>query len=786
MTINIPIILYYTREGLLYTKDYLNKVPFIFKLSNLTYSISLVCPINTADYSFQATFQKGDGTISTPVSLAYVANETVDGETWYRYTGLIDASTLNVSASNRTNTLKISFYYTNRLTSNQYTLNTQPYVATCQYSVVAPSQPLVEYTPLEQLQMSIDLALSARPLKDEVVFHVANLPNIVTEATSSSYNIGYVYTLTQDTTDSFTGASINYYKGDTLLATTSGWVYLGKGIKDINACLLALEKYITTSATTTIPLLPQVNAGNNGKYLVVDNATSRIIAVELPIVDTLSSQLTTSALSANQGRVLKGLIDSNTSSITEINVKSDNAVATANQANTKSDNAVGVSNQANTKSDNAVATSNQANTTANNISGIANQALSVANASNVIANDAKTMADSMQGQIDLKQNKEDNTLQTTVKNVVGAINELNSRQSVSNYSYQDYNTMITQVLASSASAFKIGDNLLLINNGSGSNYQPDRWVSALAETYYSTVTTLANGQIGVGYFILATISGDKPDITNMATTDTTQTITGAKDFTGGLSVNAINVATQGDVETLNNTILADYSKVTQLDFNAIIQGGEIIGSLTSAYTFALVDNNRLFEIDLLLPIATISGSLPNTTPIYLKDSANKVVNIKTPLTSGTTAVFGDLKQVCKYDTTGFRWLFFGSCTYVDGATPTITLSLIPSVNAYNNVVLTLSNEEMLNAITSTDATYGEYNVGTIVTPTDSNGYLQGALYKYVNTGTSASPIYTWNIVSITKTSELTNDSDYQNATQVNALIETYITTNAYAGSSSNL
>lgn len=790
MDLRIPIKLYYDANGILYTKDYLNKVPFIFKLSNLTYSLTLVTPIDNINRSFQVNFEKGDATSVGPFALSNIGTETVGGQTWYAYSTLIEGTTLSVSQSNRNNILKISFYITDGNTAETVTLNSQPYVAKCQYSITT-YQPQIQYTTLEELQRSIDLALATRSLKQDTVFHVATLPSIVVDDTQTSYNLGYVYVLTANTTNTYNGVTTNYYKGDTLLATSTGWLYLGRGIKDIDNVLSTLSNYIVNDVVTAIPLLPEVNASNNGKYLIVDNATSRIIATDLPIVDNLSSQLTTSALSANQGRVLKELVDTNTSDIALVNQKADNAVVVANNASTQASAVIDIATNANEKATQAANTANAANATANNISGIASQALSVAEGANTKANNAETVANNAMADIALKQNKTDNTLQTTSKNVVGAINELNSRQVVSNYSFQDYGAMIFDVLNSPIDTYKVGDNFLLIDNGSGSNYEPDRWCSRLAETKYETITPLANGQIGVGYYILATISGDKPDITNMVTTDTEQTITGAKDFTGGLSVNTINIATQADVETLNNTIVNDYSKIIQLDFNAVIQGGAIVGSLTSPYTFDINDNNRLFEVDLLLPVATLSGSLPNSTLVSLLDSGNKVVNIKTPLASGTTATFGDLKQICKYDSTGFRWLFFGSCTYINGETPTITLSLIPSVNAYTDVVLTLDNEKMLNAITSTDVSYGEYDVNTIATPIDgygSNGYTQGYLYKYVNTGTTANPVYDWLEITLipTKTSDLDNDSGFQNATQVNALIETYLTTNAYSGSSTNL
>lgn len=74
------------------------------------------------------------------------------------------------------------------------------------------------------------------------------------------------------------------------------------------------------------------------------------------------------------------VVNTNTNGITGINVKADNAVATANLADGKADNAVAIANGANDKSDNAVATANTASTNATNAVTTANEAKATANA----------------------------------------------------------------------------------------------------------------------------------------------------------------------------------------------------------------------------------------------------------------------------------------------------------------------------------------------------------------------------------------------------------------------
>lgn len=836
MEINIPIKLYYDRNGLLYTKNNLNKVPFIFKLSNLAYSITLCTPYSNNDYSFQVWFKKGDNTTTNALPLAYVGNETVEGETWYCYTNKITNDILSVSNVNRQNKLGISFYISNGDIQNPTTFNQQVFWASCQYSVTG-NQPEIEYTPLDNLQRSIDIALNARPLKEETVLHYDNLPTIVTDSTQSNYNVGYVYQLTSNYS--------TFKKGDILLATSSGYVKIASGQYKIDNYDTILTNYISD---IVIPLIPTPNATLNDKYLVIKEGAYQLI--DLPIVDNLLSNDNKSVLSAKQGKVLKDGLEQTNVDITEISNIAITAQDKSTQAETNSTQALNNSTQALEKA-------TQAQEQASSVLGIANNANQNATTALNNATTALNKATSVENQLPLYQTKNAPALTTTSKTIEGAINELNTKSGEkTNYSFENYDNMVTNVIVAPKDTYKIGDTFYLISNeNSQLNYEPDRWVSDIVDTPYEVVTQLTNEEIGVGYFVLATISGDKPDITNMVTTNTPQTISGAKDFTGGITDNGQALAKENNVynkaETnnlLNNKLDTDkMGTIIQVDFDAVIENGKIVCTPNSTFNFDTTSNNKIYEIDIHLPVSSITGSLPYSTEIVVRDSASKNVIINNALNNTTNNVlFGEMEQIGSYNNeTGFRWSFFALCSYVNDTTPIIALNIMPTVSKVDNVVITLNNDTMLNAITSGDMLYGYYKIGQIATPSDSNGYTKGLLYQYVNTGTTTSPIYDWSLVTNknalglnnvdntsdlnkpistdtqnalnnkqailvsginiktvnnnsllgsgnisinepTLTSQLTNDSDYQTSTQVNALIKAYIDTITYDGSSENL
>lgn len=195
--LNIPIKLYYNADGSLYLGGTKNKVPYVMKLSNLTYKLYLVTPYANTNYSFQAFFQKADGSVTNGFPMTFVETEAVEDEIWYVYRCDIESSVLTSSEYGQQNKLGINFYITDgNLTPT--TLNTQPFNVKCTYAIVG-GQNQIEETPLEQLQRTLDIALASKANINEVVYKISNATEYLNYVLSND-NIGYVYILGFDFT----------------------------------------------------------------------------------------------------------------------------------------------------------------------------------------------------------------------------------------------------------------------------------------------------------------------------------------------------------------------------------------------------------------------------------------------------------------------------------------------------------------------------------------------------------------------------------------------------------
>lgn len=89
----------------------------------------------------------------------------------------------------------------------------------------------------------------------------------------------------------------------------------------------------------------------------------------------------------------------------------------------------------------------------------------------------------------------------------------------------------------------VGDNLYIKELDT-----PDYWISAVLETV---------DPVSGYYYAISQLEAEKPDITNMATTDTAQTISGDKNFTGSLQKNGVDVATTTDVNNHHDSTKQD-------------------------------------------------------------------------------------------------------------------------------------------------------------------------------------------------------------------------------------
>lgn len=242
MILNIPIKLYYNADGTMYLGGEKNVVPYIMKLSNLAYQLQLVCPYATSNYSFQAFFQKADNTTTNGYPMSNIGTENVNGETWYIYACQIESEVISVSGYGRENLLGIGFYITDGNTTPT-TLNTQPFWIRCTYAVTG-NQSEIEETPLENLQRTLDLALSTKTFYDEVVLHYETPPHFNTQ----NYKQDYVYLLIDD----FTDDDVEYKTGDILIATETGYELLSYGkntITDIYSQIANIQTAYLKSAS---------------------------------------------------------------------------------------------------------------------------------------------------------------------------------------------------------------------------------------------------------------------------------------------------------------------------------------------------------------------------------------------------------------------------------------------------------------------------------------------------------------------------------------------------------
>lgn len=128
--------------------------------------------------------------------------------------------------------------------------------------------------------------------------------------------------------------------------------------------------------------------------------------------------------------------------------------------------------------------------------------------------------------VDLQSDKQDitdNSLATTSKTVPGAINEVNSIALGANQalSYQDYQTMVTDLNSAPDSAYRVGQNIYILTLN-----VPDLWVSSIEETAstYTYTTDAAfvsaletNGYVQVGYYKLSALETQEVDLTNYVT-----------------------------------------------------------------------------------------------------------------------------------------------------------------------------------------------------------------------------------------------------------------------------
>lgn len=197
--------------------------------------------------------------------------------------------------------------------------------------------------------------------------------------------------------------------------------------------------------------------------------------------------------------------------------------------------------------------------------------------------------------ISMKQNIEDNTLNTNNKTIPTAINEVNSIAKGANQalSYSNYQAMINVFNNMANNVYNVGQNVMIVTL-----QVPDLWISGIestSQTYTYTsdsdfVNALAtNGYVQVGYYRLSALETQKVDLTNYVTFTSY-----ASDSSGGVvkTANGFVVGNDGTPYAFSRTY-SQYQNdgnglfIGKLTLENVITGKDLT---TKSYVDGLVGN----------------------------------------------------------------------------------------------------------------------------------------------------------------------------------------------------
>lgn len=214
------------------------------------------------------------------------------------------------------------------------------------------------------------------------------------------------------------------------------------------------------------------------------------------------------------------------------------------QIDTEALNTKGIAEEAKQQADNAVVLSNSAKEIAESAKVVADEALQVANA---IDGKAITALENSQNAV------------ATANNAIEIANGANKSKAFD--TFVDMTNFIK--VKANVDNLTVGSSLYI-----KATDVPDYWVTEKLETPNE-----------LGYYCnIQALESKLPDISNMVTTDTDQTISGSKDFTGGLKKGGKTVATEEQVNALENTVSSHTEQITALNGQINTQG-ESIASL---------------------------------------------------------------------------------------------------------------------------------------------------------------------------------------------------------------
>ena len=240
--------------------------------------------------------------------------------------------------------------------------------------------------------------------------------------------------------------------------------------------------------------------------------------------------------------------------------------------------------------------------------------------------------------ISMKQNIEDNTLNTNNKTVPSAINEVNSIAKGANQalSYSNYQSMINVFNNLANNVYNVGQNVMIVTLN-----VPDLWISGIestSQTYtYTTdeafTTELAtNGYVQVGYYRVSALETQKVDLTNYVT------------FT-----NYPSGATAGVIKTLNTYATA-------------VDGNGRLMSQSKGYTDYNNGSSSMFISKGTLENVITGKNLVSKTD-YASTSTAGVILTNSSMATGTSngLLFSNIKTYQEYQSAGNN-MFVGKGT----------------------------------------------------------------------------------------------------------------------------
>lgn len=223
-----------------------------------------------------------------------------------------------------------------------------------------------------------------------------------------------------------------------------------------------------------------------------------------------------------------------------------------------------------------------------------------------------------------KQNTEDNSLETSSKTIVGAINEVDSIAKGANQalSFASYAAMVTEFNSLDDDVYNVGQNIYI-----QTLEVPDLWISSVESTsttytYVDDATFVSgldtNGYVQVGYYKLSALETQKVDLTNYVTnTDyATSTVAGVMKVSNGVVVGGT-----GSVSCSPRTY-ADYSGLSSSYF---ISKGTLENVITGK---GIVDSTKIKTSE-----NTTQGNVYDVT--YINSMIGNLETILTTLDVGS-------------------------------------------------------------------------------------------------------------------------------------------------------